>query len=259
MPGDFSQSLYLYLFSHISEMSNDISDRIHKKKTNLLTVMSFCLVGMLTVVAAEEASIASNRTASLLIGFSLILWLIAFLRALLSRKNSEGYHIIPGRDEGFWFLPSQQARIEFMKSDLPAADADTFFMGKILDEQLDNRQTRGHMTFDHETYRKLVERYNTLILNDASINSFNYNAWLASLSFMYQGQRKRFEEAGKLFRKMQLCFALCMALFLFESFCLIMKIDLISGIFDFVFRYAESLLSFILMLPALLETLFLFA
>ncbi len=213
--GDSFQQLYFYLYSHIVAMSGNSADKIHKRKANLLTIMSFCLIGMLSISAAAFSKASPNVTVVVLILISLGLWAKAFFDALLNNLD-EGYHVVPGVDEGFDFLPAYAANRAFGESAVPASDADVFFMewqknsGAVPAEQI----IGGRFEPETREYFDLVNDFNESIRGNDSISSFNYEGWLASLSFMYLGQAKHLKEAKVLFHRMQNLFVACMVVFL---------------------------------------------
>lgn len=159
----------------------------------MLTIMSFCFLGELTLVASAFDGVKSNHFAAILVVASLGLWVTAFSAAMFGKIDKTAYYVIPGYSEGFSFLPTSAEGKEFKKSKTSPFDADDFFMRKAL-------RRIGLCGLEDVSYDELSKMVGKKIGQLSFGESFNKNAWFALLVYMTRGEMKNLQYAKWFYR-----------------------------------------------------------
>lgn len=183
--------LFFYLADQLADTTERIYDSSLHRRRNILTVMSFCLIGEITFLANPGAS---NTPYKILILVSLACWLLAFILTIHATWRTRETALFPGPEEGFTFLASAADINEYKKRihmrnilkekglrGFREAWKSRFSSSMLLDIQL---KRLGHIYPPQvETnYSELVVMYNKAVGESNDLAHFNKNAWLGSLS-----------------------------------------------------------------------------
>lgn len=204
-----------YLGGHILHETHHVMEMSQRARDRLLTILSFCLIGILTFAAAystQETTPYSYLLVICFLGVSLIFWLIAFIVTIF-RNPTRGAMIIPGQSENIPFLPYIEEKEEFRNcKQYSPFDADAFFAAKAILRMRENKLSESEKQ-RYETYLSRLATnslkypdYTSLMADfrnyaeedDNCLHSFCKNTWLAALVHLNQGVIKQYEhEMGK--------------------------------------------------------------
>lgn len=94
--------LFFYIAGQFFESRSQIYESMLQKRRNILTVMSFCLVGEITYMSSLQTPTESFSAACLLV--AMFSWLIAFTLTIWVALRAKEIALFPGGEEGLSFL-----------------------------------------------------------------------------------------------------------------------------------------------------------
>lgn len=112
-------------------------DRTELRRSNILTVMSFCLVAEITFCAACFSEMKESGLFIGIAAFQFVFWLAAYIIVIFTRLKLREIVFFPAREEGIHFSPSSEERREFFcDRKLSYKDPEYFFRKNILSETI---------------------------------------------------------------------------------------------------------------------------
>lgn len=210
--------VFRLLCNHVSDSCHDLREMMDKNKQNLLTIMSFCFLGIISYVSVRAEYIQSSLPVWILLIVGLFLWLFAFAFAIVVNPGKR-YQVIPGENENISFLPNYPEKGEFRENRVSAFRPDWFFMMGALERLGDDKRCNLAPLSE----RELNLRFREAVSSNEDLSFFNKNAWLASLVHVYLGQSKHWKDIKRVYLAIRIVFVVsiaCVATAIFLDFLL---------------------------------------
>lgn len=172
---------------------------LEQRRSNILTIMSFCLIGEMTFCAARFADIQVNPLWIFMVSLQFAAWLFAFIIAINTVLNVREVFFYPGQVEGMHFVPSQEEIDEFMRSDVCYRDPELFLSKKYF-ERSDTPILKGNWD-DESIYDYYAQEISGLNLNQFSKSvslTSSLMSYLSAVKFT-QATMRRFKKIYSLF------------------------------------------------------------
>jgi hypothetical protein len=192
------------LCEHVTNVTYKTQDDLNNNRNDLLVIMSFCLLGEMTFIAANTDEILGHWCLIVPLILSLSFWAVAFAIGLFMLIKGKTFVIIPGYYESLTFLPCEKDRAAFKKSKKDPYEADEFFCKEYL------KKNEIKLPVDPD-YNEVIQAYNESILSLTDLDDFNKNAWLASLTHSAWASRAILKRVKPLIYAMYILFLLNIA------------------------------------------------
>lgn len=209
-----SNDLFSYLCDHTTQVTYRSYDVIERRRSNILTVMSFCLLGEMTFVASNTCAISSKCETIVLIAVSLLTWTIAFFLAAFTDNNRRGWLAVPGGDERLDYLPNSEDRKKCIENNDKPGDVPKALIVHYLERT-------GHPIEADISYSDAFSVYRKQVASDKGLDRFNRNAWLGLISHMQFSAYVKQERIKAVFTTINILFLLnLLSLFICIIICL---------------------------------------
>lgn len=196
-----ADDLFFYLCEHTTKANWRLLDDLKDNRSDVLSVMSFCLLGEITFLAANVLEIQGDIIATIFVALSLLAWAAAFFVSMYVRKLARGIFALPGGNEGITFLANSQDRDNFFTSKAKPVDADEFLSLEYL-------RRVGVAIPANPAYEEVISAYREAVLESNDLKLFNKNAWLGFLVQVTCAAKKQAEKVEKLFNLVYVLFAI---------------------------------------------------
>lgn len=162
-----------FLVNHNIRLASSLYDKTEKRRGNVLTVMSFCLIGEITFIAANFNVMVIHWWSWIIALVVLVTWLSAFVITIRLRLQMTEIVLYPTGDHDIKFLPYAKELNEFDKKRIVCQDAlSKYIMTKYFDRKTSTVDAAEDIGVLERQYYEAVGR------EDDSLN-FSKNMWLA--------------------------------------------------------------------------------
>lgn len=202
--------LFFFLCEHVSTEHEAIRRRIESMRTNLLTIMSFCFLGEGALLAAITSRSNCHPVAFCFAMSSIAVWLTAFSITLFSRSHKMNFHVIPGNNDGFDYLPlPDEVKTFANRRQIRPFDADTFFMTAYLNRAshknpgsycVSNQPAREGIPRTDSEQRDTFSKFAHEVQSGTFGLKFNKNAWFAQQVHMLRGEIKNLGRSSSFYK-----------------------------------------------------------